>query len=132
MDRSLATYSSIILLFAVLFGAFGAHGLRDLVSADSLNSWRTGVDYQFYHGFALLFLSLAGKYLPARKRLWIKRAWLVGILLFCGSIYLLALREPLDIQWVASIAGPITPVGGLCFMIGWGILLVTSLRNLKA
>lgn len=98
---------------AVLAGAFGAHGLKAVLSEHSLEVWRTAVLYQFVHALALLGLSFVPAEQPWRLSFW---AWIVGALLFSGSLYALALGAP-------SALGAITPVGGLAFCVGWFNLL---------
>src|SRR5690606_19173476 len=95
-------------LIAVVFGAFGAHGLKDKIGPEALENWKTAVSYQFYHTFALLFLATFSR---AKNNL-INLSYLsftVGILLFCGSLYLLSTREMTDLP--TSVLGPITPIG---------------------
>jgi uncharacterized membrane protein YgdD (TMEM256/DUF423 family) len=96
---------------AVVLGAFGAHSLRStLESRGMLDVWSKAVFYQFIHAIALLVLSLYGTINRGACLL-----LLVGILLFSGSLYLLALT---NLRWL----GPITPIGGLCFLAGWAWL----------
>lgn len=95
---------------AVAFGAFGAHALRTRIGADALAVWHTGVEYHFWHALALLVAAVG---LPEGR--WRKAAlalFPLGILLFSGSLYALALGAP---RWT----GAITPFGGLCFIAGW-------------
>lgn len=132
MHRTTASIAAFVLLIAVVLGAFGAHGLKSLVEESSLNTWRTGVDYQFYHGFALLFLSLASDHLTKKIFTWIRTLWITGIVLFSGSLYLLVLAEPFEFQSIASVLGPITPIGGLLFIIGWSVLLITTVGSSKS
>lgn len=109
-------------LLAVMAGAFGAHGLRGLVSERSLEVFQTAVTYQMYHSIALvLVVLLAGQGLPRRLLGWSLVFFLAGIVLFSGSLYLLVLT---DIRWI----GPITPLGGVCFMVGWALLIASGLR----
>lgn len=109
-------------LTAVMAGAFGAHGLRNLVSERSLEVFQTAVTYQMYHAIALVLITLLSGLGPSRRLLGLSAGFfLVGILLFSGSLYTLVLT---DIRWV----GPITPLGGLCFMIGWALLLMAGAR----
>jgi uncharacterized membrane protein YgdD (TMEM256/DUF423 family) len=106
-------------------GAFGAHGLRHLVSERGLEVFQTAVTYQMYHSIALVLLALlAGQGLPRKLLVWSAGFFLAGILLFSGSLYLLVLT---DIRWI----GPITPLGGLCFMVGWALLITSGLRRNK-
>ena len=94
---------------AVVLGAFGAHALRSMLDADALQLWHTAVDYQFWHALALLGLAGAP---PSRWRIASSIAFTMGVMLFCGSLYALALGAP---RWI----GAITPVGGLTFIAGW-------------
>ncbi|WP_366521678.1 DUF423 domain-containing protein [uncultured Marinobacter sp.] len=106
-------------LTAVMAGAFGAHGLRNLVSERSLDVFQTAVTYQMYHAIALVLVALLTGFGLSRRLLGLAAGFfVVGILLFSGSLYTLVLT---DLRWV----GPVTPMGGVCFMIGW-ILLLTA------
>ncbi|TZF84009.1 DUF423 domain-containing protein [Pedobacter sp. BS3] len=114
-------------MLAVIFGAFGAHALRDRLSVDELEIWKTAVSYQFYHTIALLFLALANglKQDLVNK---IYGCFIVGMLFFCGSLYLLSTRSLTHIGF-SHIIGPITPIGGLLFIAGWIILLIAALKR---
>lgn len=108
-------------LLGVLLGAFGAHALRARLSADMLRVWETAVQYQFWHAFALLtvgLLALRGDdaWLPAAGG-----AFALGVLVFSGSLYLLALTGVRGL-------GAVTPGGGLLLMAGWLCLLVACWR----
>jgi uncharacterized membrane protein YgdD (TMEM256/DUF423 family) len=112
---------SILALSAVLFGAFGAHTLKETLSAhDSIQTWETAVRYQMWHALALMLLSIndLSNNLPKMTG----PCFVIGSLLFSGSLYGLALDGP---KWL----GPITPLGGLCLMIGWALLVYSSLKN---
>lgn len=116
---------AFLALVAVMAGAFGAHGLRNLVSERGLEVFQTAVTYQMYHSIALVLLALLAAQGLSRKLLaWSAGFFLAGILLFSGSLYLLVLT---DIRWI----GPITPLGGLCFMVGWALLITSGLRRNK-
>jgi len=116
---------AFLALLAVMAGAFGAHGLRNLVSERGLEVFQTAVTYQIYHSIALVLLALlAGQGLPRKLLGWSAGFFLAGILLFSGSLYLLVLT---DIRWI----GPITPLGGVCFMVGWALLITSGLRRNK-
>lgn len=101
---------------AVLLGAFGAHALKNALSADMLTVWRTAELYQFVHALALLGLALALERQPA-NRAWQWGAWAFagGCLLFSGSLYLLAVT---GWHWL----GAVTPLGGLAFLLGWALV----------
>jgi len=112
---------------AVVLGAFGAHLLEDLLSTDALRSFEVGVRYQFYHGLAFLFLSLA----PLSKKLIARTSilFILGIILFSSSIYLLSLTSMYGDTGLPAILGPITPIGGLMLILGWINLLVGVVRS---
>ena len=127
-ERTLA-WASGILLLAVALGAFGAHGIQDRVDAQAYHNWSTAAQYQFYHGLALLGLAALGGRLTSRVVSFVRILFLLGILCFCGSLYLLAARDLLGIQGLTKILGPITPLGGLMFTLGWATVLVGSIRR---
>ncbi|WP_231459882.1 MULTISPECIES: DUF423 domain-containing protein [unclassified Pedobacter] len=127
MNKRIILTASFFGLIAVLFGAFGAHGLKAVVDAYSLEIWQKGVEYQFYHTFALLYLSTFARY---RNKL-INIAYFCftfGIILFSGSLYLLATRSILHISFV-DVIGPITPIGGLLFALGWIMLFFAAIKD---
>jgi uncharacterized membrane protein YgdD (TMEM256/DUF423 family) len=101
---------------AVAFGAFAAHGLKDLLSSGLLAVFQTGVEYQAMHALALLAVGILGAHSTELKPLQMAGwAFATGILLFSGSLYLLALT---DARWL----GAVTPFGGTAFLLGWGAL----------
>lgn len=106
---------------AVILGAFGAHALRDVLAPAQLTSYQTGVQYQFYHTLALLAVGIWQLQNPDRALVWAARCFAVGILFFSGSIYLLSFKEWLPTA-MRPILGPITPMGGVLFIIGWGMV----------
>ncbi len=127
MNKRIILTASFFGLTAVVLGAFGAHGLEDKISKNQLETWRTAVDYQFYHTVALLFLATFSR----AKNTYIKFSFVtftLGILLFSGSLYLLSTRAITDFGNPA-ILGPITPIGGLCFILGWLGLFVATIKN---
>ncbi len=107
---------------AVGLGAFAAHGLKPVLSDYQLAIFKTGVNYQMWHSLALLGLCALASRISTRLFNWVAWAWLVGVICFSGSLYLLALT---DMHWL----GPITPVGGVSFLIGWGGLTVGAWRT---
>ncbi|MGB0254601.1 MAG: DUF423 domain-containing protein [Flavobacteriaceae bacterium] len=109
---------------AVILGAFGAHLLEQYLSTEVLQSYEVGVRYQFFHGLALLFLSLD-------KNVFSKRTatlFVIGTLLFSGSIYGLSLSS-MSLSTLPKILGPVTPIGGLLLILGWVNLLIGYIRN---
>ena len=112
---------SILAFSAVLSGAFGAHALKETLSAhDSIQTWETAVRYQMWHAIALILLSIISLSKPIPKMSGL--CFVVGTLLFSGSLYGLALDGP---KWL----GPVTPLGGLCLMIGWLLFVYSSYKN---
>ena len=126
MNKKIIVTASLFGILAVILGAFGAHGLKSLVSASDLENWKTAVSYHFYHALALLFLSTMVRY---RDRFieFAYYAFTAGILLFSGSLYLLSTRAVTGLE--AGILGPITPIGGLMFILGWVFLLLAAIKN---
>ncbi len=127
MNKRIILTASFFGALAVVLGAFGAHSLKKIVEPESLAIWQKGVEYQFYHTFALLYLSTFARY----KHKLISLAFVLftlGIILFSGSLYLLAIKHAYPISFT-SILGPITPIGGLCFISGWICLFLAALRD---
>ncbi|MDG1065606.1 MAG: DUF423 domain-containing protein [Luminiphilus sp.] len=114
------SWAALLGFLGVAAGAFGAHGLRDLVTPEQLNTWETAADYQLLHAIALLGLSTwQQSALSSRLQSWLLLAcglMVVGVLLFSGSLYLLVLTN-------ISAFGPITPLGGVALLMAWSILL---------
>lgn len=126
MNRQIVITASILGMLGVIAGAFAAHGLKQYLNGQQLEIWHTGVQYQFYHVFALLFLST----FTADHKL-IRASYYLftfGIIFFSGSLYLLACRESLGWEWLA-IMGPVTPIGGLLFIAGWATMLLAAFRK---
>ncbi|MBK7505911.1 MAG: DUF423 domain-containing protein [Bacteroidetes bacterium] len=122
------TTGFLLAAVAVALGAFGAHGLKPKLSIEQLQTYETAVKYQFYHVFALIVIGILMQIFPNLKLAIAGDFFLTGIILFCGSLYLLACKDLLGLQSISKFIGPITPLGGLCFIIGWFILFVKVLR----
>ncbi|RZK60074.1 MAG: DUF423 domain-containing protein [Pedobacter sp.] len=126
MNKRIILTAAFLGGIAVILGAFGAHSLKALVSTSSLEIWQKGVEYQFYHVFALLYLSTFARY--KNKLIGLSYFFFtLGIALFSGSLYVLALRDVYHFS--AQFIGPITPIGGLCFIIGWFCLFLAALKD---
>jgi uncharacterized membrane protein YgdD (TMEM256/DUF423 family) len=125
MGQTFLTLASTSGLLAVAIGAFGAHALKARLDAYSLGVFETAVQYQFYHSLALLGVGILLLHQPQvallRSSGWL---FLIGMILFSGSLYLLALS---GVKWL----GAVTPLGGLAFIAGWGCLLAASLTSFK-
>lgn len=123
MHKRFLTWGALLAGLAVAFGAFGAHGLKKLVPPETVATFETGVRYQMYHALALLLVGLIAERLPS---VWLKRAawcFLIGILLFSGSLYLLTALKATDSVGLGGL-GIITPIGGVFFIAGWVCLAV--------
>ncbi|GAA4318882.1 DUF423 domain-containing protein [Mucilaginibacter gynuensis] len=128
MNKQIIITAALFGAVAVILGAFGAHGLKALITQPQLEIWQKGVDYQFYHVFALLFLSTFTRF----KNKLIAGAYYffsLGIVFFSGSLYLLACRDLLGLDTLTRIIGPITPLGGLFFIVGWVLVVLAAIRN---
>ena len=131
MHRPFLRLGSLFAGLGIVLGAFGAHGLERVLDADQLATFETGVRYQMYHALGLLLLAIL--YAPFKQAKALRRAgqlFTAGILCFSGSIYLLACRELLGLEnW--TWLGPITPIGGTFFIVGWGLVFWTSFKKIK-
>jgi uncharacterized membrane protein YgdD (TMEM256/DUF423 family) len=128
MARKFLQIASLAALLAVVLGAFAAHGLQSKISPDQITVFQTGVRYQFYHAFGIFITAIL---MHKSESIWLKRAswsFLLGIVLFSGSLYLLSCRDWLQLsnwKWL----GPITPIGGIFFIFGWGSLFLASFKS---
>ena len=112
---------------AVMIGAFGAHALKVRLTPELLSVYETGVQYHFWHSLALLAVGLLAFQLPDSRALMASGiAFIVGIILFSGSLYLLASTDIRQLGFMP--VGLITPFGGMSFIIGWLLLLISSFR----
>ena len=113
---------ALLALLGVMLGAFGAHGLKNILDASALATFEVGVRYHMYHALAIL---LVGGLAAQASLVWRKRAallFIIGSVLFSGSIYLLVLTGQ---KWL----GPVTPLGGLCLMLGWVALVIGVMKG---
>lgn len=108
----------------VALGAFGAHGLKNRVAADLLPVWDTAVQYHLVHALALLAVAWANTRFPGALVQFAGIAFLAGIVVFSGSLYVLVLTGT---RWL----GAITPLGGLAFLTGWGALAIAAFRGVR-
>ena len=115
------TAAAISGALAVLLGAFGAHLLKQMISADMLDVYKTGVQYQFYHTFALLGVGMLMNLNRTKILKWSGYLFIAGIIIFSGFLYLLALTG-------IKTLGMIVPIGGISFVAGWICLFVHFLR----
>lgn len=123
MYKPAVAASAIFGMLAVILGAFGAHALKEKLSPELLNTFETGVKYQMYHAIALLGVGLAFAHLPAA---WVARAtwmFIIGVILFSGSIYALVAMKHSGSVGLKGF-GIITPIGGVFLILGWLMLLL--------
>ena len=106
---------------SVIMGAFGAHALKDKLSEYSMSIYDKAVLYQFFHAFAILFVAFLNQLLSSETFDICGILFIIGILLFSGSLFILAIT---DIKWL----GAITPLGGLLFIIGWVALFIKIVK----
>jgi len=114
--------AAILMFIGVAAGAFGAHGLKQMLSTDMLAIWQTAVTYQMVHGLGMLALGIM---LQQQDNTLLRRAaWamLIGVVIFSGSLYALALTG-------IRVLGAITPIGGLAFLTGWAMLAWAALKR---
>ena len=118
------TFAALSGAISIGLGAFGAHALRESLEPRSLETFQTGVSYQMSHSLALLLVAVLvnqwGRTIALDVSVY---AFMAGILLFSGSLYGLALT---DLKWL----GPVTPIGGVCFIVGWLSLLVGGVQRI--
>ena len=118
---SIAAFSAML---SVVLGAFAAHGLKSKLSENLLDTFQTGVQYQMYHSLALILLVILYRQMPQSLLIYSAGFMFAGIILFSGSLYMLALTQ---IKWF----GPVTPLGGACFIIGWVLLIAATLKGVS-
>jgi uncharacterized membrane protein YgdD (TMEM256/DUF423 family) len=113
---------SVFAGLAVGLGAFGAHGLQNILSAEDLETFEVGVRYHMYHALALFVVAWAGTQWESSSVAIAGWLFVAGVVLFSGSLYMLVLTGP---RWL----GAITPIGGVAFLAGWAVLAWTALKG---
>jgi uncharacterized membrane protein YgdD (TMEM256/DUF423 family) len=121
MHKSILKTGILLSALSVVLGAFAAHGLKKIVSQNELLIFETGVKYQFYHSFALIIAAMLFKEYNSQKIILAAKIFVIGILLFSGSLYLLSIMPQYP------ILGMITPFGGISFITGW-LLLFSAVK----
>ncbi|HEX5151144.1 MAG TPA: DUF423 domain-containing protein [Parafilimonas sp.] len=128
MNKTYLITAAVLGAASVMLGAFGAHGLKTRMNADAFDIFETGVKYQFYHVFALLAVGVVSQHISNNFLSWSGRSFIIGIILFSGSLYLLSffkMAGHTHMNWL----GAVTPFGGLCFIAGWILLAVAVMRS---
>lgn len=128
MRKRFIRIGGIVLMLAVIFGAFGAHGLKQYLSSDDIATYETGVEYQFYHGFGILIVALLIHYRKTSFLNYAAWAFLAGIIMFSGSLYFFTAAKVLNME-APSWVGLITPLGGTLLIIGWICLIIATFQE---
>jgi uncharacterized membrane protein YgdD (TMEM256/DUF423 family) len=120
MHKGFIKTAALLGALSVMLGAFAAHSLKKILTADDLQIFETAVRYQFYHVFALLGVGILYASFPGKLMVWAGKFFIAGIILFSGSLYLLCYVKynQLPLNWL----GAITPFGGAAFIAGWVLL----------
>ncbi len=114
-SNRLIAVGAIMAAIAVILGAFGAHIVQDAITPERFENWKTAAQYQFYHSIAIILTGILARFVEDKWLKYAGIAFAVGILLFSFSLYTLSVTD-------ITILGAITPLGGLCFITGWGLL----------
>ncbi|HEV2353279.1 MAG TPA: DUF423 domain-containing protein [Puia sp.] len=130
MQKTFLSVAAVLGALSVALGAFAAHKLREIAAPDAVAVFETGVRYQFYHVFALLFAGLLSERVSNRWIIWAGNCFIMGIVFFCGSLYTLTALRTADISPMKLIYFA-TPVGGVFFIAGWVFLWLSIIRSDK-
>lgn len=123
MERTFFIIASLLGGLSVALGAFGAHALRGRIEENLLANYQTGVSYMFYHALALFVVAwAAGKWPASNLSIWAGWLFVVGVVFFSGSLFIMAFT---GLRWL----GAITPIGGVAFIAGWLLLALVAWRN---
>lgn len=128
MHKGFLKTAAVLAAISVALGAFAAHGLKDMISLRAIAIFETAVRYQFYHVFALFVVAILYKDFSRKLLKYAGWCFMAGIILFSGSLYALTAVEGMVMpgyQWI----GAITPFGGLFFIIGWILVLVSAFQR---
>ena len=115
-NKKITVLAAVMGTLTIIIGAFGAHGLKEIVSEKTITSFETGVRYQMYHVIVILIIGFSA-FIDQKTQKWVSRFFMVGILLFSGSIYLIVMKDIFLIN--TKILSIVTPIGGLFLIIGW-------------
>lgn len=126
MDKKIISTGAVLGMIAIILGAFGAHALKKVLSMEELSTFETGVRYQMYHALFLMLIGIINELSQKAKKI-IYNLVVFGVLLFSGSIYLLATNSLTSFDF--KVIGFITPIGGLLLILAWGVLLFHTLMK---
>lgn len=130
MHKKFLITASFFGALSVILGAFAAHQLKKIYEPAELQVFETAVKYQMYHALALLAAGMLYKEFPSKQLRWAGNLFIAGIVLFSGSLYAICQCIFMDIS--AKWLGPVTPLGGLCFIAGWLLLAIGIARSSTA
>ncbi|HCP79498.1 MAG TPA: DUF423 domain-containing protein [Pusillimonas sp.] len=122
-ERQLVILGALMMLIGVGAGAFGAHGLKRVLSADMLAIWQTAVLYQLVHALGIILIAALSTRIGGTLPGWSGLIMFAGIVLFSGSLYILASS---GVKWL----GAVTPLGGVAFIVAWALLMIAAWRHL--
>ena len=127
MHKGFIKTAALLGALSVMLGAFAAHGLKKILTADDLQIFETAVRYQFYHVFALMAVGILYAAFPGQLLEWAGKLFIAGIVLFSGSLYLLCYVKynQMPLNWL----GAITPFGGAAFIAGWVLLFSAVIKR---
>jgi len=128
MHKKFISTGALLGAIAVALGAFGAHGLKEVVPAETVQTFQTGVQYQMYHALALLLTGLLYEKSNPRFARIAGILFIIGIILFSGSLYVLTASKAAETSSLDK-AGIITPFGGVAFIAGWLFLFLAAMRK---
>ncbi|GGB21565.1 DUF423 domain-containing protein [Puia dinghuensis] len=131
MNRNFLSVAALLGALSVALGAFAAHKLKTMVGPDTVAIFETGVRYQFYHVFALLFVAFLSEKIHNRWMIWAGNCFIMGIVFFCGSLYVLTALTIAE-NTHRTLAGIATPIGGVFFIAGWIFLYLGVARKDKS
>ncbi|WP_067144830.1 DUF423 domain-containing protein [Pseudotamlana agarivorans] len=126
MNKRLLVTGAILGMLSIILGAFGAHGLKALITESSIQTFETGVRYQMYHAFLLLIVGGTG-FVSFKAKKAIYYLVLVGVIFFSGSIYGLATNALTSFDF--KVIGFVTPIGGLLLILAWGLMVANLIKN---
>lgn len=128
MQKLFLIIGTVLAGLAVALGAFGAHGLKKLVDAETVSIYQTGVQYQMYHALGLLAIGILATQTESSFLNYAGFLFIGGIILFSGSLYLIASMKAMN-KVVSTGIGILTPIGGMLFILGWLMLLFALLKK---
>ena len=128
MYKQALAAGTLFAMVAVILGAFAAHGLKSILPPDKIDVFQKGVTYQFYHSFALLAVGIIYSYFPNALLKPATVLFILGIVFFSGTLYLYPLLEVKNVN-IPVFGKLITPIGGICFIIGWLLLFLGIIKK---